>query len=220
MVRIIRQNIFFYLCCAIFFVWGGIYLLIYDKSSFSLWINEHRSAFNDIFFQYITWLGDGITVTVIVLSLLFIKFRFALFAAVISIVSSLLIVLLKNIFDQSRPSIYIKDTDLNFVDGVTLHQHFSFPSGHTAAAFSLYCVLALLAKNKYAGILFFLLALVVGASRIYLFQHFLTDVYFGALIGVVVSTMLLIYLSKTGFIKNKTWHDRSLIRRKKINSSE
>ncbi len=219
-MRIIRQNILFYLCCAIFFIWGSIYLLVYDKSSFSLWTNEQRSPFNDIFFQYITWLGDGITVTIIVLSLLFIKFRFAMLAAIISIVSSLLIVLLKNIFDEPRPSIYIKDVDLNYVKGVTLYQHFSFPSGHTAAAFSLYCVLALMTKNKYAGIFFFMLALVVGASRIYLFQHFLTDVYFGALIGVVVSTLLFIYLSKSGFIKNKTWHDRSLIRRKKINPPE
>ena len=45
-------------------------------------------------------------------------------------------------------------------------------------------------KKKPLGILFFLLAVIVGLSRIYLSQHFFMDIYFGSIVGVVITSIL------------------------------
>lgn len=59
---------------------------------------------------------------------------------------------------------------------------FSFPSGHTSAAFSATTVLYL-AKSR-LRVPATVLALLVAFSRLYLFVHFPTDVLAGALLGV------------------------------------
>ena len=41
-----------------------------------------------------------------------------------------------------------------------------------------------------SGFLCFLLALIVGISRIYLFQHFLKDVFFGGILGILVAQFI------------------------------
>ena len=60
---------------------------------------------------------------------------------------------------------------------------FSFPSGHTAAAFA--AATAVFFKSRKGGVLLTLFAFVMGFSRVYLEVHYCTDVLFGALFGVV-----------------------------------
>ena len=60
---------------------------------------------------------------------------------------------------------------------------FSFPSGHTAAAFA--AATAVLFKSRKGGIPLLLFAVVMGFSRVYLEVHYCTDVLFGALFGVI-----------------------------------
>ena len=60
---------------------------------------------------------------------------------------------------------------------------FSFPSGHTAAAFA--AATALLFQSRKGGLLLLLFALIMGFSRVYLEVHYCTDVLFGALFGVL-----------------------------------
>jgi undecaprenyl-diphosphatase len=59
--------------------------------------------------------------------------------------------------------------------------HYSFPSSHTANTF---CV-AVLALHwwPYLGIFFYILALIVAFSRVYLKNHYPSDVLVGGLIG-------------------------------------
>ena len=60
---------------------------------------------------------------------------------------------------------------------------FSFPSGHTAAAFA--AATAVLFQSRKGGLLLLLFALIMGFSRVYLEVHYCTDVLFGALFGVL-----------------------------------
>ena len=58
---------------------------------------------------------------------------------------------------------------------------FSFPSGHSAAAMAL--AIPCVVRGGAVGIPALLLALVVGASRVYLRVHYLTDVVAGQIVG-------------------------------------
>ena len=69
----------------------------------------------------------------------------------------------------------------------------SFPSGHTSAAFTLFCLVAILLPRpyRYWGVVFFILALLIGYSRIYLAAHFFLDVYVGSIIGTIFTLIVL-----------------------------
>jgi len=63
----------------------------------------------------------------------------------------------------------------------------SFPSGHTITAFAFFLALTFFTKNHAWQVLYFVLAVLVGFSRIYLQQHFAIDVLVGSLVGVLVT---------------------------------
>lgn len=65
----------------------------------------------------------------------------------------------------------------------------SFPSDHTAAAFAIAVVLV--AAHRRWGILALALAALVGYARIYVGDHYPTDVLAGAVVGCAAATVLL-----------------------------
>lgn len=68
-------------------------------------------------------------------------------------------------------------------------RYHSFPSGHTQLAFGAAVALSWYHRGWYT-IPLFLLAFLVGFSRIYLGVHFPLDVVFGAIIGCIVSILI------------------------------
>lgn len=60
----------------------------------------------------------------------------------------------------------------------------SFPSGHTSTAFALATSLSIQCKKWYVVVPSFLWASSVGYSRMYLGEHYPTDVFAGAAIGI------------------------------------
>jgi undecaprenyl-diphosphatase len=65
----------------------------------------------------------------------------------------------------------------------------SFPSGHTATSFA--CATVLTAFAPRAAPAFYVLALAVAYSRLYVGVHFPTDVVAGALLGIATALLLL-----------------------------
>ena len=64
----------------------------------------------------------------------------------------------------------------------------SFPSGHAAAAFAL--AFAVWLHNKKIGVVFIILAVLVGLGRVLSNVHYSFDVFGGALLGVVVAYII------------------------------
>jgi undecaprenyl-diphosphatase len=93
--------------------------------------------------------------------------------------------LLKNSCKRNRPEAALQ----GFSSFIKPSDQFSFPSGHTSAAFMVAVVLA----NFMPALLFFLFAwsTLVGFSRIALGVHFPTDIVVGALMGSSVGLLSL-----------------------------
>ncbi len=175
-------------CALLFWAFGAFLMLATDKGAVVLWINDNHSTFGDFFFKYFTHVGDGLALALIGILLYFKKFYPALFFTLSGILAGLLAQLLKRSVFKGwpRPVAYFEHIDLNLVEGVKINHFETFPSGHTAAGFAMaFSLFLIFNKTKYTGILFFIVALLIGASRIYLAQHFFIDTYFGSLLGVL-----------------------------------
>lgn len=185
-------------------------LAINTKIELHLSFNSFHSPFFDVFFYYVTYLGDGVMVLLTVIILCTIKYRYAVIVGVSNFIASVITQILKQtVFaEMLRPKKFFEGIhDLYFIPGVENYFHNSFPSGHSTTAFSLYFALALIIKNKTLQLSLFFIALIVGFSRVYISQHFFEDVYAGSLIGIVITLIVYYFIQK----KNSTWMDKSLI---------
>ena len=86
--------------------------------------------------------------------------------------------LLKNVVKRERP--YNTYTGI-FPDKI--ESDYAFPSGHTSSAFATATSLAITTKKWYVAVPAFAWSASVGYSRIYLGQHYPSDVIMGAIVG-------------------------------------
>jgi membrane-associated phospholipid phosphatase len=186
----------FIIPAVIFFIISAVLLLMTEQGTGLRFCSENRSKFWDLFFIYGTKLGEEPVYAILTILGLFISFRFAIKIPFIGFTIMGLSFLLKSIFLHKRPTSYFGDLGLleefNMVEGVHLLMGLtSFPSGHTMSGFGLFYLLSLHFNKKIGvGILCFILALIVGFSRIYLFEHFLKDVFFGGICGLIIAQFI------------------------------
>jgi len=162
------------------------------RRDFVWFFNDRRSPFWDWVFVNGTKLGEPIGYILAAGGLIFLRLRYVIFLPLVGFTNTLLTHSLKSWFRRDRPLPFFEDLNLEdmliFVEGVRVNSGAnSFPSGHTMSGFALFAFVAFCApRKKWGAVLFFLLALLVGFSRIYLTQHFFEDVYLGAIVGVLV----------------------------------
>jgi membrane-associated phospholipid phosphatase len=186
---IFAANRWFFGSFLCFFAIGLIFLLTEGKATTFIILNPYHRHVLDTFFVYLTFLGDGLfAVIVILLFLLLRRWSQALQLLTAFLLSALLAQILKSFFSMPRPKQFFAPGQYAFfITGVTHTGFASFPSGHSTSIFALATLLALFEKNKKANVVYLLVAVAVGYSRIYLGQHFLGDVLMGAFIGMVVA---------------------------------
>lgn len=189
---------------------GGLLLLNVRRGEEVLFINGLHTPFLDCVFYYGTTLGNGLLYFILGILLAWRSLRFSVIAVACFSVTGILISFLKKVIfsEVMRPSVVLAGEPLHFVEGVKILTHHSFPSGHTATAFSMFCLLSLMAAEKKWGLLFIVMALLSGVSRIYLTQHFFVDVYFGAALGTMVTSLVWSLFSKKQWLEQ--WQDKSL----------
>ncbi|MDR6193399.1 phosphatase PAP2 family protein [Siphonobacter sp. SORGH_AS_0500] len=220
LLRLIRQNYSFFLPYVILLIVVGSMLSQLDRTVLMRWINGYNHPFWDRFFYYLTDLADGATGFGVAVGLLFVRFRWALAAGLSFLLAGEFTQLLKHVFYEGelRPSAFYKNSGWAFhtVEGLNLHSVNSFPSGHSTSVFALCCLLTLLVTNKNWGWLFLAIAVLGAYSRVYLFQHFVVDIYVGSIIGTV--TTLVVFAGLESYWKNhpKTWLDRRVRLRRSL----
>jgi membrane-associated phospholipid phosphatase len=203
----------FMLVYVLFLAYFGYLQLQFSQAEMFLAINSLHSPRLDMFFYYITYLGDGLFFVLIIIIAAFFRYSAALLGLIIFLLSGLAAQVLKRfVFEDSlRPFAKLADDfDLHRVPGVEQVMTLSFPSGHTVTAFALAFFLTSLLERRYVGWLMAILAVLVAYSRVYLGQHYMVDVYVGSMIGLGVS-MLCVYFLKPkleGKLSNKSLLNR------------
>lgn len=189
-----------------------ILVLVYSKAFIHMAMNSFHSPSMDLVMRYLTLLGDGKLLVILILLLLLVSFRYFFTALTAFVFSGLSVQFFKRVLfsDFPRPGKYfelsVTDYELYLVPGVELSSWFSFPSGHTATAFAVFFALALLTRSKIGQAGLLLLAIGVGYSRIYLSQHFLMDVVAGSLLGIIMGWLAWRLFRNI----DRAWMDRSL----------
>lgn len=186
---------------------GGIIL---KMTAFAAWLNAtfagmdnavshfafslHESAaggFFDWLFPFITLLGNGgiFFIAVAVVCLLFKKGRRTGATMLVALLLGLLVtnLALKNGIARPRPYADELSTFFTYWQAIghgLENEIYSFPSGHATASFAAMTAVFLCGNKKYSY-LAYVLALLIGFSRIYIQVHYASDIVGGALVGTL-----------------------------------
>lgn len=190
---------------------GTLAMSFWEKEALFFKLHNLHTPYTDIFFKYLTHLGDGLFLVVVIIFLAFIHFGKAAFLFLAFLLSGILAQFLKKIIfpDALRPKGWFgSESSLQAIEGVDLNIFYSFPSGHTVTAFSACFAIAIMLRNKAWGYVMIIAAIFIGYSRIYLGQHFFEDVYYGSLIGMVSAIIVWTFFYRQ---MDKPWAEKSLL---------
>lgn len=200
----------------IFLCFGTAALILWEKEELFFKLHEIHTPWGDFFFQYFTHFGDGYFVLFAIAIMAFIHFGNCVFLLLTFLLSGLTAQVLKKLVfsDSLRPSAWQwldPEAGITIIEGLNYNSAYSFPSGHTISAFSMFFVFTLISRNKRFGYLFFAMALLAGYSRVYLGQHFFEDVYFGSIIAMICTLIVWVLFYPQ---LDKPWAQKSLLRLK------
>lgn len=179
--------------------------LVWGKNEAFLYLNTNLGLVADKVFEYSSYLAEGWIWIPYFIVLVVLYKKDKAFILMNFLISTLFTQFAKNfIFTTAmRPMASGLDaTQIHTVPGVEIHTFNSFPSGHTATAFTLFILTTYLFPNKYALSIGIVYAIVCAYSRIYLAQHFPLDLaggIFVALLTLPISIFIRQKLNKKPF---------------------
>ncbi|WP_438349602.1 phosphatase PAP2 family protein [Paenibacillus sp. FA6] len=165
---------------------GNARVLNFDQTIIS-YVQGRESPLLTTILTFFTDIGSGVSISIITIIVMIVLYKFLghrrelMFLAWVVIGSALLNMLLKLLFQRARPTLH-RIVDAN---------GYSFPSGHSMAAFSLYAAIAFLVwkhvpnaiGRMFIIILSSIFILTIGVSRIYLGVHYPSDIIGGYLMS-------------------------------------
>lgn len=182
----------------------GIFDLInnLDQNIVQYTYNHLRTPLLDNIMSFITYIGDGFIVWIVICLLLLISEKYrkvGIIASIVLLTNTILgEVVLKNLIGRVRPY-----EALNFKIIIKELTSYSMPSGHALSSFSMAFVIVFLIKDWRIYVPVLILAIAITLSRVYLSVHYPTDVLLSVLIAYIVSVIVLKITRHKGFIKGK-----------------
>ncbi len=172
--------------------------------------NLHNNAggFFDGFMKFITVFGDG-GIILILLSLCLIAFKKTRKIGITMLGAIAIGAIITNITIKplvARPRPFADQSSVYYTwwkaVGAVQESEFSFPSGHSTASMAAMMAFFLAGNKKYSWT-GFILALLIGFSRIYLCVHYPSDVLFGFIVGIIAGSLsyLIVWLAYK-YLKN------------------
>lgn len=175
---------------------GNVFYLNWEISLME-WLQAHLGAGAISFLSLLSMFGEELLL-VAIMGFLYWSYdkQFGKFVGLNMLVANVWNPMIKNIFLRLRPYFVSDridllrkiDADADIYDVAA--QGYSFPSGHSSSAASVYGSVALYAKKKWLTVLAFLLPLLVGFSRVVVGAHYPTDVLVGWALGLLVITLI------------------------------
>ena len=158
--------------------------------SFLWMLSKIRTPLGEQIFQLITYLGQEMLPVVVICALYWCyNKKLATTIGFTYVTSGICIQGLKITFRIPRP--WVLDSSFQPVESaVGAATGYSFPSGHTQSAVSLFAPLAFAAKRWYLKLLYIILFLSVGFSRMYLGVHTPKDVCTALILTLIISTIV------------------------------
>ncbi len=206
---LLKQHRIFVISYLIFLVIGFAIQLIIPKSELFLLTNRHFHPASDHFFKILTMIGDGFTMVLVGFGMMLIKFRYSVITILAYAYSSVVVQIIKRLFNSPRPSKFFEGINpIRTLEGYPLYEWNSFPSGHSASAFTLAVVLTYILPHKHRHWFILPLALLTAFSRVYLAQHFFQDVVAGSIFGVLLTFQLIYWL------ENSSWYSSTALDRR------
>ena len=171
--------------------------MLWGKNEAFLYLNANLGPLADKVFEYSSYLAEG-WIWIPYFMLLFGWYKKdALFILLNFLISTLLTQIPKNFIwnSVSRPmGSGISQDQFHRVEGVDMHLWNSFPSGHTATAFTIFFVTVYFFPKNEVLLIGGIYAVACGYSRIYLAQHFPLDVAGGIMVAIL-TIILSIYIN-------------------------
>lgn len=168
-----------------------------DSSAIEFVHSLHNNFnFLDYFFSLVTNMGDALFLLVVIITfLMFKKTRLCGINMAVSCFIAFIItaVILKPLIARERP--ITEYYDYWVAVGSHIETSFSCPSSHATVSFAVYLPIFLY-FNKLYSFLAVVLALIISFSRVYLMVHYMSDVIFGAFVGIIVSFVVYVFINK------------------------
>ena len=204
MLQTLKQNKYFLIPYTLIFCAACMVIALTGRIELHQYFNSLVRPRLNLFFEFVTYLGDGIFVMCIGALILVFNLRKGLTVLLAYGLSAGFTQGIKYAFfgDTDRPELVFQQEHLPLTRITNLyeeqHIHHSFPSGHATAAFALFFCLSFLSESTGRKIFYLLIALTVAFSRVYLSQHFFEDITAGSVIAVCFSSLVcwLFYFSK------------------------
>ena len=190
-----------------------VMMYIYPKPELHLMLNSFHSGVLDFFFKFYTLMAEWPLYVLAFLPSLWKRNKMTLFFAMCELTGGTILQILKHTISNPRPVSVFEDYPdlvLPLVQGVDMHHSNSFPSGH-ASTFFMFCTCCVIVLAYYysrkdktntlrmqilfdiAMVVLLVLAVLGAYSRVYLSQHFLSDVCAGSIIGLVTPFLMFFF---------------------------
>ena len=192
--QLIKSMKLFFISNLFLLVIGIFYFLMFGNISIT--VNTYHPFWPNVFFVNYTFMGDA--VFALCLSAFFIFYLkrknqgMALLYAFLF--TEILVQLIQNIGNLNAAHLLIEQGQYLFLTANTsATDHSAIISGHTAIAFAMVTVLISSTNNLGNQILLLCAALLLGYSRIYLAQNYLTDILSGIATGMFSAIIALYF---------------------------